>query len=145
MRANLIGVSMLLLLLLAGACTTYHAAGLSGGFSETQLSPTTYEVRFQGNGYTSAARVEEFLLRRAAELTLEHGYRYFAISDQRGQAPTWGATFHNNAGTVRFLSSKSEISIAADALTVIKDTDAAAGGRLSPAARSAIEKLSAGK
>lgn len=144
MRSNLITGSALFLLIAAG-CTTYHAAGLSGGFSETQLSPTTYEVRFQGNGYTSAARVQEFLLRRAAELTLEHGYRYFAISDQRGQAPTWGATFHNNSGTVRFLSSAAELPVAADAVIVIKDTDDAAGGRLSPAAKATIEKLTSGK
>lgn len=60
-------------------CTTYHAAGPSGGFSETKLSTTSYQVFFRGNGYTSPARVEKFMLRRAAELALENGYRYFKL------------------------------------------------------------------
>jgi len=121
-------------------CTAYQAKGLTGGFSQTQLSEYVYEVRFQGNGYTSADRVGQFLLRRAAELTLETGHRYFVVGDQRGQSPTWGTTFRDNSATVRILSSKNEAPNAADAVIVIHSTDAEAGGRLSDAARQQLTK-----
>lgn len=62
-----------------GGCTIYHAAGPSGGFSDTKLSATRYQVPFRGNGHTSPGRAEKFVLRRAAELALENGYRYFVM------------------------------------------------------------------
>jgi hypothetical protein len=135
--------SLLGVFILIAGCTGYQAKGLTGGFSQTQLSEYVYEVRFQGNGYTSADRVGQFLLRRAAELTLETGHRYFVVGDQRGQSPTWGATFHNNSATVRILSSKEEAPNAADAVTVIHSTDAEAGGRLSDVARTQLAKYAA--
>jgi len=131
---------VLAIALTVGCTTAYQSTGMTGGFSETKLSQDLFEVRFQGNGFTSADRVSQFLLRRAAEITLENHRRYFVISDQRGQSPTWGATFHNNAGTVRLLSSQIELPNAADAVEVIRSTDAAAGGRLSVAARQELQQ-----
>lgn len=43
-------------LIAAGCATGYHARGLSGGFSETQLDENVFEVSFHGNGYTSHGR-----------------------------------------------------------------------------------------
>src|SRR5258708_33200365 len=50
-----------------------------GGFSETQLDETVFQVRFSGNGYTSGERATDFTLLRSAELALEHDYPFFVI------------------------------------------------------------------
>ena len=51
--------------------------GMHGGFTEQQLGPDLFMVRFHGNEMTSRERVESYLLYRAAELTLQHGYDWF--------------------------------------------------------------------
>jgi hypothetical protein len=48
-----------------------------GGYTEERLSENQYRVVFTGNARTPPARVEQFLLRRAAELTLKSGYDWF--------------------------------------------------------------------
>ena len=40
-----------------------------------------FQIRFAGNGYTSSERAQDFALLRAADLTLTHGFRYFAIAN----------------------------------------------------------------
>jgi uncharacterized protein YceK len=67
------------LLALAGCATVYQPAGATGGFSETQRGDNIYLVRFEGNGYTKAAQVEDMVLLRAAELTIAKGFTFFAI------------------------------------------------------------------
>ncbi|MFC7537221.1 hypothetical protein ACFQPG_07555 [Sphingomonas sp. GCM10030256] len=58
-------------------------SGIHGGFSEQQLAPDRFLVRFHGNEFTSRDRVEGYLLYRAAELTLQNGYNWFLIADRR--------------------------------------------------------------
>ena len=53
--------------------------GSGGGFTEQQLAPNRYRVTFAGNDYTSRQRVENYLLYRAAELTVANGYDGFTI------------------------------------------------------------------
>jgi hypothetical protein len=53
--------------------------GASGGFAEQRIEPNRYRVTFVGNDYTSRQRVENYLLFRAAELTLANGYDSFTI------------------------------------------------------------------
>jgi len=74
-------------LLLTAACATgpaYHAAGPAGtsGFSETKIDGNHYRVSFQGNSQTSRHEVEDYLLRRAAELTIQEGFIYFHIDEK---------------------------------------------------------------
>jgi hypothetical protein len=66
-------------LMLAGCATPYQRVGFTGGYSETQLGDNIFQVSFRGNGYTSRERASDFSLLRAAELTLEKGFRYFVI------------------------------------------------------------------
>lgn len=56
--------------------------GVHGGYSEQQLGPDRFIVRFHGNELTSRDRVEGYLLYRAAQLTLENGYNAFLIVDR---------------------------------------------------------------
>lgn len=76
---------------LSGCATAYQQQGFSGGYSETQLAPDVFRVNFKGNGYTSAERTQDFALLRAAESSLEKGFRYFALLD--GSASSKTSTF----------------------------------------------------
>jgi len=53
--------------------------GSAGGYSDTRLSEDTFHVRFVANNNTQSRTVYDYLYRRAAELTLENGFKYFAI------------------------------------------------------------------
>jgi len=65
--------------LLFGCATPYSSTGFAGGYSETQLAPDAFRITFSGNGFTSPERTQDFALLRAADLTLSHGFHYFAI------------------------------------------------------------------
>jgi hypothetical protein len=55
---------------------------MGGGYSEIRLEPNRYRVNFMGNSLTSRETVEGYLLFRAAELTVESGYDWFAVVDR---------------------------------------------------------------
>ena len=74
-----LSILILLAVFLQGCATSYQKKGLSGGYSETQLDENVFKVNFRGNGYTSLERASDFTLLRSAELTLQNGYKYFAI------------------------------------------------------------------
>lgn len=70
-------------LLAALACATpYQPIGFRGGFTESRLGPDFFAVRFNGNGYTDAARATDFTILRAAELALKAGYPYFIVMQE---------------------------------------------------------------
>jgi len=69
-------------LIMANCATPYQSTGFTGGYSDTALGPNVYRVSFQGNGYTSLSRAQDFAMLRAADTTLSHGFRYFAIVDK---------------------------------------------------------------
>ncbi len=50
-----------------------------GGFAEQRIEANRYRVTFVGNSYTRRDRVENYLLYRAAELTVASGYDGFTI------------------------------------------------------------------
>lgn len=71
------------------ACATptpYQPVGpgktASGGYSEQRVESNRFRVNFQGNSLTSRETVEGYLLYRAAELTVQNGYDWFAIVDR---------------------------------------------------------------
>jgi hypothetical protein len=72
-------------LALVAGCTTatpyqpLGATNVQGGFTDQQLDATHYRVNFFGNSLTSRQQVENYLLYRAAELTLAHGYNCFTM------------------------------------------------------------------
>jgi hypothetical protein len=75
-------ICLLVTACLVACATGYHQPGFTGGYSDTQLAPDVFRITFQGNGYTSPDRAQDFALLRAAELTLSHGYRYFGIVNE---------------------------------------------------------------
>jgi hypothetical protein len=50
-----------------------------GGYSEQRLEDNRYRVTFAGNSFTSRQTVENYLLYRAAELTVQSGYDGFTM------------------------------------------------------------------
>jgi hypothetical protein len=79
--------------LLLSSCATptpyqprVRGSQVGGGFSEQRLAQNRYRVTFVGNSFTSRERVENYLLFRAAELTLESGNACFTLA-RRGTDP----------------------------------------------------------
>ena len=73
------------LLLTLGCATPYRAAGFQGDFTEERVGEDTFWVRFEGNVPVDAKTLEQSLLRRAAELTLEQGFAHFVVVNQSRQ------------------------------------------------------------
>ncbi|MBB4617127.1 CC0125/CC1285 family lipoprotein [Sphingomonas abaci] len=84
-RRGLLASALLASLALAGCTTptTYHPAAdvsaNSPGYSDKQLSTNTYEVNFTGNTVTSRDTVDRYLFYRAAQLTIQKGFRTFTM------------------------------------------------------------------
>ena len=55
------------------------AAGYDRGYSEQKIENERYRISFKGNSMTGRETVENYLLFRAAELTLQTGYDTFTI------------------------------------------------------------------
>lgn len=72
-------ISCVLAIGLSGCVTPYQPNGLGGGYSDMALAPDIYKVSFRGNGFTSQDLVQNYVLRRCAEITLREGYSYFLI------------------------------------------------------------------
>lgn len=67
------------------ACTTptpYQPVTDRYGYAEQPLETDRYRVSFAGNNLTPREKVEDFLLYRAAEVTLDSGNDYFILVDQ---------------------------------------------------------------
>lgn len=57
------------------------------GYTDIKLSANRYRVTFTGDGKTTEPEIKDYLLRRAAEVTLAAGYTHF-VFDDRGKEPT---------------------------------------------------------
>ncbi len=55
------------------------AAGYNPGYSDTRIEDNRYRLSFAGNDMTKRDTVENYLLYRAAELTLDSGYDWFEV------------------------------------------------------------------
>lgn len=96
MRTLLLGAALLAL----GACglpTLYGPAADGYGYSSTQLESDRFRVSFRGNSLTERETVENYLLYRAAELTLAQGGDYFVLVERSTEPQT-----HYNTGPSTF-------------------------------------------
>ncbi|MEM7044960.1 MAG: hypothetical protein AAF543_19305 [Pseudomonadota bacterium] len=94
LSANASGRSWLLLapvLLLLSACaveTPYQAGEGGYGYSEQRIEENRYRVIFEGNPSTPRETVQNYLLYRSAELTVQNGFDYFTVVDQDTERST---------------------------------------------------------
>jgi hypothetical protein len=86
-----IGALVALALTLA-ACQTpavyQPKVGSSTGYTDQQLSQNRFRVTFTGNSATSRETVENYLLLRAAQVTLQAGYTWFVFDTRDTEAKT---------------------------------------------------------
>ena len=75
-------------ILTAGCTTPYQKTGATGGYSETRLQENVFTVNFQGNGYTRRERSQDFAMLRCADITLDNGFKFFAIADSSADEQT---------------------------------------------------------
>jgi hypothetical protein len=68
-------------LCLCSCATPYRPLRAGKGFADSQIAPDQFLVSFKGNGQTSLERAYDFLLLRATEVSLQHGFPYFAVMD----------------------------------------------------------------
>lgn len=87
--------TVLSLLAGCGHPTAYQPATNGYGYSEQQIEDNRYRVTFAGNDLTSADTVQNYLLYRSAEITLDQGYDYFTMVDRNLDRSTtyWGDTY----------------------------------------------------
>ena len=89
MRRILIAGALAMTAAMAGCATptpyqpNVPGQAAAGGYSETALTADRYRVTFNGNTLTSRDTVENYMLYRAAELTLSRGYDWFELDDRR--------------------------------------------------------------
>jgi hypothetical protein len=65
--------------MLVGCVTSYQPWGTTGGYKDRQIDDQTLHVEFRGNGYTSPDTVHKYFMYRCAELTQQHGFKYFMV------------------------------------------------------------------
>ena len=73
------------------ACATatpYQPADNGYGYSEQRIEQNRFRISFTGNSDTPKQTVENYLLYRAAELTLQSGYDYFVLVSDNTDANT---------------------------------------------------------
>lgn len=96
---KLIGTACLVLSLifvLLGCATSYKQRGtgiVGGGYTDGVIDADTFWVTFNGNGYTSGEKAYKYSLKRASEVTLSNGYRYFIISEVSQNESVWQPTY----------------------------------------------------
>lgn len=99
MKPVLIATVAALALSACATATPYAPAGAgrSGGYAEQRLENDRFRVSFAGNSVTSREDVETGLLLRAAELTAESGFDWFATvnraTDRDTRLVTTGAGY----------------------------------------------------
>ena len=79
-------------LLIISCATSYRES-----YVDTQLSKTLYKVFVSGSGFSSKSEVVDYALLRAAELTLDKGYKYFIIANRNQDKTTDLVQFGSNS------------------------------------------------
>jgi hypothetical protein len=99
-----LAIALAMAVVMIGCSTPYQSQGFRGGYSDTRIASNTALISFKGNGYTGHEKVETYLLRRCAEVTLSDGYDYFVIVDKNedtihGLIDTPGSYSSNTSAT----------------------------------------------
>lgn len=72
-------------MLLAGCSTPYQERGLRGGVTGVRLDDNIFEVTSSGNSFTSRGAIYRHGLRKAAEMSITAGCKYFVAIDNVSQ------------------------------------------------------------
>jgi hypothetical protein len=79
--SSFVAAAALLALAACVTATPYQPKDTSGyGFSDQKLEANRYRIVFKGNAVTGRSQVEDALLYRAAELTIQNNFYYFVVA-----------------------------------------------------------------
>jgi hypothetical protein len=84
-RASILLIAVALLLAGCATATPYQPVKNGYGYAEQRLEADRYRVSFHGNSRTSYDAVADYVLFRAAEITLDNGYDHFVMIDRSTQ------------------------------------------------------------
>ena len=87
MRLRLLPLVAVLALAACATVTPYQPLSDGRGYAEQRLESNRYRVRFTGSAKTPREAVENYLMYRAAELTLQNGYGHFLVAGRDIEAP----------------------------------------------------------
>ena len=97
--ALLSGLAAILGLAGCATDTPYQPADNYGrGFSEQKLEGNRYRVTFEGNSLTDLETVGNYLLFRAAEVTVQRGFDYFVVADRNIDEKTYTRYYYSGFG-----------------------------------------------
>jgi hypothetical protein len=86
MRPRLKEVLLITILLIGCASPTpYHPSTQGSGYYDHQLADDRYQLSYTANTLTRRDTIKQYLLYRAAEITLEANKENFVVLDQNGQ------------------------------------------------------------
>ncbi len=91
MRATIAAAGLVSLLALTACESPAPYAPLDGnstGYTDQRIAANRWRVTFTGNSVTPRETVETYLMRRAAEVTEQSGYRWFVFDTRDTQAHT---------------------------------------------------------
>ncbi|MHC4229382.1 MAG: CC0125/CC1285 family lipoprotein, partial [Planctomycetota bacterium] len=113
MNKLIISATLVLITGLFGCrATPYQRLGTTsaGGYSEKAMSEDTFYVKFSANNHTSSKIVCRYLYRRAAEVTLRHGFLFFTVI--RGPSPlTDRVSFYSSEDSYNDMAAPIEIDV----------------------------------
>ena len=87
--ALLLGCASILAACQTGPAYRERGPGESIGYTDQRLTENRYRVTYAGGNATTREEVEDFLLRRAAEVTLDSGYSHFVFDARDTSAETY--------------------------------------------------------
>ena len=87
--ALLLGCASLLTACQSGPAYRERGPGDSIGYTDLRLTQNRYRVTYAGGNATTREEVEDYLLRRAAEVTLDSGYSHFVFDARDTNAETY--------------------------------------------------------
>lgn len=88
LSSSLLLPALALTLAACATATPYQPSKDGQGYSEQRLESNRYKISFSGNSLTPRQTVENYLLYRAAEVTLQNGYDYFVMADSSTDTQT---------------------------------------------------------
>ncbi|PPE75022.1 hypothetical protein C3942_04920 [Solimonas fluminis] len=87
MKPKLLLLAAALALSACATVTPYQPISGGLGYAEQKLENNRYRVRFTGSSKTPRSTVENYLMYRAAELTLQNGYGHFLVAARDLETP----------------------------------------------------------
>lgn len=94
--ALLLGCASLLAACQSGPAYRERGPGESIGYTDLRLTENRFRVTYAGGNATTREEVEDYLLRRAAEVTLDNGYSHFVFDARDTNAETY---YRSNFGS----------------------------------------------